>query len=150
MFGLIIAVILFNFVAFKTNKTLTAKQIAHVFAFTIALQISFDLYVDMKYQGYWYFTKEVDWASLPAHSILLPPVNMMFINWYPFDGSRWRRIRFIVCWTIALLLYEVIALLPEPWGYFHNGWWTLGHSAVLDPILLFILIVYYKNFIKEE
>ncbi|MGR3763082.1 CBO0543 family protein [Rossellomorea sp. NS-SX7] len=148
MLGLMIAVILFNFIAFKTNKILTAKQIAHIFAFTIAFQLSFDLYVDLKYHGYWYFTKAVDWAALPAHTILLPPVNMMFLNWYPFDQSRWRRILFIICWSAALLLYEVIALLPSPWGYFHNGWWSLGYSAVLDPILLIILLVYYKYFVK--
>jgi hypothetical protein len=148
MFGLMIAVILFNLVAFKTNKILTAKQIAHIFLFTISFQLSFDLYVDMKYHGYWYFSKEIDWASFPAHTILLPPVNMMFLNWYPFDRTRWRRILFVFFWTIALLLYEFIALLPEPWGYFHNGWWELWHSAVLDPILLFILLAYYKNFIK--
>ncbi|MEL3971741.1 hypothetical protein AAEO50_05545 [Rossellomorea oryzaecorticis] len=145
-----IAVILFNLVAFKTNKTLTAKQIAHIFVFTISLQLSFDLYVDMKYLGYWYFSKEIDWAALPAHSILLPPVNMMFLNWYPFDRTRWVRTLFVFFWTIALLLYEVIALLPAPWGYFHYGWWSLGHSAFLDPILLFILLLYYKHFIKED
>jgi hypothetical protein len=148
MVGLIIATILFNVVAFKTNRTLTAKQIAHIFVFTIASQMSFDVYVDVKYSGYWYFNKGVAWASLPAHTILIPPINMMFLNWYPFNRSLVRRIRYFLYWTIACLIYELLTLLPKPWGYFHYGWWNLWYSALLDPILLFILLVYYKKFIK--
>jgi hypothetical protein len=44
MTGLIIAIILFNFIAFKTNKRLTANQIVHIWTFTIALQGLGDIY----------------------------------------------------------------------------------------------------------
>ena len=147
MFGLIAAVILFNFIAFKTNKTLTRGQVAHIFMFTTTFQVTFDLYIDLKYEGYWYFTKNVDWLSLPAHSILLPPVNMMFLNWYPFKESLWRKAFYLLSWVILLLLYEWITLLPEPYGYFDYGWWDIWHSAVVDPILLLILLWYFKRYI---
>lgn len=54
MIGLIITIILVNFIAFKTNKRLTANQIVHLWLFTIAFQSNFDVYIDLKYHGYWY------------------------------------------------------------------------------------------------
>ncbi|WP_221564586.1 hypothetical protein [Alkalihalobacillus sp. TS-13] len=148
MIGLITAIIVFNIFAFKTNKRLSYIQIAHIWVFTIAFQMSVDLYIDIKYHGYWYFQKGVDWAALPAHTVLIPPVNMMFINWYPFGRSKWRQIRYFFYWELCLLTYELIALLPDPWGYFHYGWWNLGYSAIVNPILLYLLITYYKKFVE--
>ncbi|MGG1679924.1 hypothetical protein ACIFOT_30030, partial [Neobacillus sp. NRS-1170] len=150
MIGLTIAIIAFNFIAFKTNKRLTNNQIFHIWAFTIAFQQIFDLYIDMKYHGYWYFTKNVDWKALPAHTVLIPPVNMMFLNWFPFNSSIVKKIMYIFVFVISILIYESVTLLPEPWGYFHYGWWKLWHAAIIDPILLFILLGYYKLVCKAE
>jgi hypothetical protein len=148
MIGLIIAVILFNLIAFITNKRLTKNQIVHIWTFTTIFQGIADLYIDHKYQGYWYFTKDVDWASIPTLTMLIPPVNMMFLNWYPFKSSLIKQIRYFIYWEVCLLTYESITLLPEPWGYFHYGWWNLGYSAIINPILLVILLVYYKRFVN--
>lgn len=148
MLGLVVAIVLFNLMAFKMNKSLSAKQIAHIWVFTIAFQINFDIFIDVKYQGYWYFSRAVDWAALPAHTVLIPPVNIIFLNWYPYHYPLWKQIRYILCWDIALLLYELLTLVPAPWGYFHYGWWNLSYSAAINPILLTILLLYYKKFIK--
>jgi hypothetical protein len=43
-----------------------------------------------------------------------------------------------------------LTLLPEPWGYFYYGWWNLWHSAILNPVLLLILLGYYKAVCKLE
>lgn len=148
MIGLIVAIIIFNFIAFKTNKTLTPKQIAHIWVFTMAFQLVCDAYVDLKYNGYWYFTQNVDWGDLLTVTVLLPPVNMMFLNWYPSQSSLFKKVRYFVYWEIVLLGYELMTLLPQPWGFFHYGWWNLGYSAMLNPILLIILVMYYKKFIN--
>lgn len=144
MIGLIIAIILFNLIAFKTNKRLTANQIVHIWAFTIAFQVSFDCLIEFKYHAYWYFDKQVDWRGLLPHTVLIPPVNMMFLNWFPYKSKITKQVIFIGLFVIAILTYEAIALLPEPWGYFYYGWWRLWHAAFLDPILLLILLGYYK------
>ncbi|HHY74965.1 MAG TPA: hypothetical protein GX497_17390 [Bacillus bacterium] len=149
MYGMIIAIILFNIIAFKTNKKLTSKQIAHIWVFTIALQMCVDAFVDAKYHGYWYFTKEIDWAALPAHIALVPPVNMMFLNWFPFDRTYTKKFLYILFWEMSLLLYEFVTMLPEPWGYFHYGWWNIWISAAINPILLLSLVFYYKKFIMS-
>ncbi|WP_282155856.1 hypothetical protein [Cytobacillus gottheilii] len=150
MIGLIAAVITFNLIAFKTNKRLTPNQIVHIWAFTIAFQQAFDIIIEFKYHGYWYFDKDIDWKGFIPHTILIPPVNMMFLNWYPFRKKRSKQTFYILLWSIGILVYEAITLLPEPWGYFNYGWWTLWHAAVIDPILFMILLQYYKWITKLE
>jgi hypothetical protein len=144
MIGLILAIIVFNFIAFKKNKLLTANQIVQIWTFTIAFQLGFDVFVEFKYHGYWYFSKEVDWQGMLPHLLLVPPVNMIFLNWFPFKAIKVKQVLYIVLFVIFILLYEIITLLPEPWGYFHYGWWRLWYAAIIDPILLLILLGFYK------
>ncbi|NRD77064.1 hypothetical protein HPT25_06080 [Bacillus sp. BRMEA1] len=150
MAGLIIAIIILNFVAFRTNKRLSKNQIIHIWAFTTVFQDSFDLFVDYKYQGYWYFTKDVDWQAVPAHFAIVPPVNMMFLNWFPFNSALLKQILYFICWDIGTVTYEFITMLPEPWGYFHYGWWKWWYSAMINPMLLLILIGYYRWICQVE
>ncbi|ALC83388.1 MULTISPECIES: hypothetical protein [Bacillus] len=144
MFGLIVAALLFNFIVFYTNKRLTKIQIVNIWMFTIAFQYLCDIYIIFKYHRYWYFTKGVDWESLPAITVLIPPVNIMFLSWYPFGKPFYKRILYFVYWVAGTTLYEAVALLPEPWGYFHHGWWNLWYSVLINPILLGIVLIYYK------
>ena len=144
MVGLIISIIVFNTVAYKENKLLIGSQVAHIWLFTIALQTVFDTYVDLKYHGYWYFSKNVDWESLIALVFLVPPVNVLFINWFPYGKKLAKQILYFIVWEAGLLFYEWLTLSPAPWGYFHYGWWSLWHSLFMNPILLLILMGYYK------
>lgn len=144
MIGLLLAIIIFNIIAFRTNKRLAGNQIVHIWSFTIAFQVVFDIIVEHKYHGYWYFEQGVDWFGLLPHLVLVPPVNMIFLNWYPYKGTLIKKLFYLTVFVIAILLYEVITLLPEPWGYFHYGWWRLWHAAIINPILLLILLSYYK------
>jgi hypothetical protein len=144
MIGLALAIFIFNYIAFKTTKKLTKNQIIHIWFFTIALQQTFDLIVEFKYTGYHYFGEGVDWLGLLAHTMLIPPVNMIFLNWYPFRSGISKRLMYVIFWVLAILIYEKLTLLPEPWGYFNYDWWKLWHSAITDPILFFILIKFYR------
>ncbi|MGE6256732.1 hypothetical protein ACQKCU_02305 [Heyndrickxia sporothermodurans] len=151
MIGLFIAIILFNSIAFiLTKRRITRNQIFHIITFTIALQTSFDMYIEFKYHGYWYFSKGIDFLGLVAHLFIVPSVNVMFINWYPFQKTLRKKLFYFLIWEIITLTYELITLLPEPWGYFHYGWWSLGHSVIANPILFFILLMYFKWIVKLE
>ncbi|MBD0381209.1 hypothetical protein [Paenibacillus sedimenti] len=150
MIGLIIAIVVFNFIAFKTNKRLSANQIVHIWTFTTAFQDTFDLIVDYILHAYWYFTEDIDWLALPAHIALVPPVNMMFLNWFPFKSPLRKQLFYLICWDIGTVIYEIITLLPEPWGFFHYGWWRSWHSLVINPILMLILLGYYKWICRLE
>lgn len=150
MVGLLLAIIVFNVVAFATNKRLTKNQIVHIWTFTIVFQMFFDGYIDHKYQGYWYFNKEIGLLDFLPVTVLVPPVNMMFLNWFPFKSTLFKKVFYFLCWWVSIVIYEVIALLPEPWGYFNYGWWKLWYSILIDPILLLILLYYYKLIRKIE
>ncbi|MET3688939.1 hypothetical protein ABIC37_004484 [Priestia megaterium] len=78
MIGLIVAIVVFNILGYVFNKELEKGQVAHGWCFTTAFLVVVDLYIDVKYHAYWYFTKGVDWASLPAALLLIPPVNIIF------------------------------------------------------------------------
>jgi len=78
MIGLIIAIIAFNYLGFKTNKLLSDNQILHIWLFTISFQLLFDIMMEFKYQAYWYFDKEIDWLGILPHVFIIPPVNMFF------------------------------------------------------------------------
>ncbi len=150
MVGFFIAVFLFNFLAIKTVKRLTKNQIIHIWIFTTAFQTIFDTYIDLKYAGYWYFTRDIDLLSILNLTLLVQPVNLMFLNWYPIGTSLYKQIRYFIYWEICLLAYEAITTLPEPFGFFHYGWWHLWYSTIINPFLLFLLLCYYKWILRIE
>ncbi|WP_335378898.1 hypothetical protein [Bacillus sp. JJ1122] len=55
-----------------------------------------------------------------------------------------KRILFVALFVAVILLYELAALLPQPWGYFHYGSWKIGYSLIVDPIILYCLLGFYK------
>ena len=82
MLGLIIAVILFNSVAFITNKRLTKNQIVH----------TMDIYnniTDWLLICIWVLNimvigiliKALNGSDLPAFTLLGAPIIMLFLNW---------------------------------------------------------------------
>ncbi|MBB6444068.1 hypothetical protein [Bacillus benzoevorans] len=148
---LVISVIIFNTVAYKMkNQHLTKNQIVHIWAFTIIFITWADLIIDEKTGGYWYFDKGIEWHNFLVYTILVPPVNIIFLNWYPYHVSWLKKIRYYIFWITFITVYELIALLPEPWGFFHYGWWKMQYSIMLDPFLLLSLRAYYKWICKIE
>ena len=138
------AVILFNTVAFLTVKKLTKSKILHMAIFTILFHLIVDLFLSYKYQGYWYFNKEIEWLDIPAITLLSPAAILMFLDRYPFRKSFFKRILHIIFWSVLIVMYEAVSLLPEPWGYFRYGWWKLGYSALVYPILFSVALLYYN------
>ncbi len=150
MIGMLAAIIIFNAVTFFMKKRLTGNQILHIWMFTIVLQLVFDVYIDLKYHAYWYLSKGIDWMAIPQLFLLVPPVNIIFLNYYPFKKKFKTKAIYIAIWVCAIVLYELLTLIPEPWGYFHYGWWRIWYSILLDPFLFIILIKYYKFICRLE
>ncbi|TRZ38472.1 hypothetical protein CEQ21_24085 [Niallia circulans] len=150
MIGLLAAIIIFNTIAYFSIKRLTGNQILHIWLFTVVLQLIFDVYIDLKYHGYWYLSKDIDLLAIPQILLLVPPVNLIFLNYYPFKKKRKTKVIYIAIWVCAIVLYELVTLIPEPWGYFHYGWWRIWYSILLDPFLFIILIKYYRFICRLE
>lgn len=145
MIGLATGIVVFIFIALKTNKRLPMNHVLQIWTFSAALQTGFDVYMIMKYKGYWYFERDaIEFAAILPHLFLVPAVNIIFLNKYPFDNRLIKRVLCIAIWTVGIVIYELITLLPEPWGFLRYGWWNIWYSALLDPILFFILVKYYR------
>ncbi|HLU21793.1 MAG TPA: hypothetical protein VKZ77_04820, partial [Bacillaceae bacterium] len=87
MILLLTSILIFNILAYFNHDKLTLNQLVHIWCFTVAFQLTFDTIIIEKYEGYWYFTKDIEWKSIPAYLCLIPPVNIMFLNWFPFNTS---------------------------------------------------------------
>jgi hypothetical protein len=150
MFGLIVSVIIFNFLCYKLNRKLSPNQTLNIWFFTVALQNIFDEIIDIKYHGYWYFTKAVDWQAIPAVTLLIPPINIIYLNYYPYKKPWFIKGLYIFFWSCLILTYEWLTLLPAPFGYFHYGWWKVTYSCILDPILFTLVVSYYHLILHFE
>jgi hypothetical protein len=150
MIGLLLAVALFNTIAHLTTKRLTKNQIIHIWTFTVAIQVLVDGYLCKKYHAYWYFSGSLEWKTLLPLTVLIPPVNIIFLNSYPLGKSFVKQLLYILLWDLVITAYELIALLPQPWGYFNYGWWRISYSFLVYPFLLWIVAVYYKWIRKIE
>lgn len=150
MVGLIVSIFIFNLIAFKTNKRLTPSQIVQIWTFTTGFQLLFDMIVEFKYESYWYFEQGVEWMGLLPRTFLIPPVNIIFLNWYPYSKGILEKLAFLCLFVAGILLYELATLLPEPWGYFNYGSWKIWYSAIVDPFLLLVLLRFYKWIILLE
>jgi len=150
MILLIASIIAFNMIAFKINKKMTPSQVLQIWTFTIAFQMLFDLVVEFKHHHYWYFSPGVEWAGLLPRLFLIPPVNIIFLNGYPFSKGIIKKMVYMLFFVAAIILYEIAALLPEPWGYFNYGTWKIWYSIMVDPFLLLSLVLFYKFMILLE
>ncbi|MFB3167385.1 hypothetical protein P5G62_009710 [Neobacillus sp. 179-C4.2 HS] len=147
---LYISIIVFNLIAIKINKIPTMNRIVHIWLFTIAFQFLFDIIVEFKYHAYWYFEKGIDFKGMPAHFILIPPVNIILLSFFPFKSTFFKQAMYIICWTLGIIIYEAVTSIPAPWGFFHYGWWKLWYDIIIVPILILILLGYYKWISKLE
>ena len=144
MVGLIIAIIVLNVIAYRKVKRIAKSKIIHICVFTILFHVSVDLFLSVKYGAYWYFDKEIQWTDIPAVALLSPPAALLFLNGYPSQTSRLKRVLYILLWSLIITAFEALTLLPEPWGFFHHDWWKLKYSALVYPVLCCIVLLYYK------
>lgn len=59
MIGLLIAVVLFNLIAFLRNNRLTKNQSVPIGMFTVAFQVIVDSYLSKKFHAYWHFSEHL-------------------------------------------------------------------------------------------
>lgn len=90
MIGFVLAIITFNLIAFTINKKLTKNQFVHIWMFTIVLQMAFDIFLGHYHEAYWYFEWEINWGYFFAILLLIAPVNIIFLNFYPYQSSLFK------------------------------------------------------------
>lgn len=142
MVYLLVSVVLFNLVAYVVPKRITKIEMYTTSLFGVLFAVIADTYLDVKYQLYWYFSKEVDWATLIVLFGTYPAVNIIFLNFLPLKSHLFKKFLYIALWSVFLTIYE--------WGavnigeFLHYRKWSIAYSALAYPIILIIL---YRNFI---
>jgi hypothetical protein len=96
--------------------------------------------LDLKLNLFGYIAPGDQWSGfLPI--FLYPPVNTIFLNYYPYDKAKFHKLMYILGWTVFCLVYEVAALRS---GFFYYLRWKLWYSALCYPVLLLMVLGNYK------
>jgi hypothetical protein len=139
---LIISIVVFYLIAILIPKRISKIEIYSTTLFALLFAALTDMFLDVKYLLYWFFTKEVDWLWLIVLFGTYPAVNLIYLNFFPLESTALKKIGYIVMWSLFLILYE--------WGsvnigeILHYGKWNIGYSALVYPLVFIIL---YGNFI---
>ncbi|WP_424923011.1 CBO0543 family protein [Alicyclobacillus sacchari] len=121
-------------------KHISGLQIWSVSLFSLVTECLSDMILDLKLNLFGYFSPGYQWSGfLPI--FLYPPINAVFLNYYPYKARKWYRLLYIVGWIAFCLGYE-IAALKSKFFYYHH--WKLWYSAMCYPVLLLMVLCNFK------
>lgn len=138
-------------IVWQMPKRLKTHEYVFVILFGFCFQQTVDVYIDLKYDLYGYFDVGVDWGYIPVIFLLFPALGCIFMNWFPYGQSIYRKATYIFYWTVISTMYESGAVQSS---YFYYHGWKLWWSFFLYPILFSIkgiaLYLYRRIYEKEE
>lgn len=128
-------------IAYFIPKRLTKGEMYNTALFTALLATICDVFLDLKYDLYGYFTKGVNWGSLPILIIFYPAVGIIFLNYYPYNHSLLYKVFYILAFSLATVLLEYIALQTDL--FYHNEW-RLIYSVFCYPFVYLSILASLK------
>ncbi|MGG0548642.1 CBO0543 family protein [Priestia megaterium] len=122
------------------------KRISWIEMYTTSLFVMFlgsvaDIYLDVKYDLYGFFTKGVDFEYLLIFIFVYPAANSVFLNFYPQSKSLAKKSLYITVWVILTTLFEYISAQTEV--FYYNEWKTL-YSFFCYPFLYIAMVLNLK------
>ncbi len=141
MFLLFISVIIFGLVIYLMPKRISYFEMYTTSLFSTVLQLITDIYLEFKYNFYWYFSPGVDYITLWVVFWIYPSVNILFLNFYPTNKKFSTSVYYILGWTLFALVYEWVAV---NYGFFQYNGWKLWYSAIIYPFLYLLLYINWK------
>lgn len=122
------------------------KRISWIEMYTTSLFVMFlgsvaDIYLDVKYDLYGFFTKGVDFEYLLIFIFVYPAANSVFLNFYPQSKSLAKKALYITVWVILTTLFEYISAQTEV--FYYNEWKTL-YSFFCYPFLYIAMVLNLK------
>lgn len=122
------------------------KRISWIEMYTTSLFVMFlgsvaDIYLDVKYDLYGFFTKGVDFEYLLIFIFVYPATNSVFLNFYPQSKSLAKKALYITVWVILTTLFEYISAQTEV--FYYNEWKTL-YSLFCYPFLYIAMVLNLK------
>lgn len=106
---LIASLITFYTIALLIPKRISWLQIWSTTLFSLVVENMSNMALDLKLNLFGYIAPGDQWSGfLPI--FLYPPVNAIYLNYYPFGWTKFRKLIYIAYWTAFCLVYEVAAL----------------------------------------
>ena len=107
-------------------KRISWLDIWSIVLLSLVVETFSDMILDLKLNLFGYIAPGDQWSGyLPI--FLYPPVNAIFVNYYPFQKSKFHKAIYFLGWTAFCLVYEVAALKS---GFFYYVKWKLWYSAL--------------------
>ncbi|WP_456273671.1 CBO0543 family protein [Bacillus sp. AK031] len=138
MLFLLSSILILNTAVVLKAKKLSKIEMYATSLFALVLQLLTDIFLEFKYELYWYFGKGVDAQTLFIVFGLYPQVNILFLNFFPLNRALSIKIIYISAWSAFALLFEWVLVIT---GSFHHEQWKLWYSAPIYPLLYIILLV---------
>lgn len=131
-----VTVILVFLVALKMPRKRTRHELLATIQFALLINFVTDLYLDLKYNLYWYFDKEQ--IELLYLVVVLGEIAVLVIifNYFPLKSNTSKKFIYILCWTCVLVLLELYAVYIS---ILHYGEWNIIYSALAYFISMYIL-----------
>ena len=141
IFLLFISIIIFGLVIYFMPKRISYFEMYTTSLFSTVLQLITDIYLEFKYNFYWYFSPGVDYITLWVVFWIYPSVSIIFLNFYPTSKKFSSSVFYILGWTLFAVVYEWIAVNTS---LFHYNGWKLWYSAIIYPFLYLLLYLNWK------
>jgi hypothetical protein len=139
-----VSIIVFNTTAYIMKKKLTVKQMYSTILFALFLAVTVDMYASFRFDAWGFFNPErAELARLLIVLGIYPAVTLLIINWYPYKELWWKKLNYLLLWSIFSVAYEWFML---ELGVLWYGHWRLIYSLLLYPFLYYLLIVHVKLF----
>ncbi|WP_053597964.1 hypothetical protein [Bacillus sp. FJAT-18017] len=137
MWLLVISAILFPLLVFFMPKRIPLMDLYATTGMATYFQLLTDVYLHIKLDWYGYFSdnQKAEWPTTLLTPLYLS-INPLFLNFYPYDRSKFIKILYMGVWTVFSVLYEWIATKT---GMFYHEEWKLYHSALTYPFLFILL-----------
>ncbi|MFC4560117.1 CBO0543 family protein [Virgibacillus kekensis] len=97
-----------------------------------------DMVLDLHYHLYGYFEKGFQWLGLLGIILYFPSISFLFLNFFPSDKKKSRKILYVLLWSLFAIIFEWFALKA---GYFYYNGWKLWYSCALYPFIFLSLIL---------
>lgn len=96
----LVTIVLFIAILLFITKQLTKREMFATSFFSIALQQTVDIYLALKYNLYGYFGGGVHYITLVAILGIYPPINLIYLNLFPFCRGILIKAIYVVIWHL--------------------------------------------------
>ncbi|WP_188385120.1 CBO0543 family protein [Ornithinibacillus halotolerans] len=141
----IISAFIFLTIAFVIKKRIYVVELYTTSLFAMVFQLLVDNILEFKYDFYGYFEKGVDYETFIVILLIYPPLNIIFLNYFPLNKKLLTKCLYILGWCVFSVLYEYLSVKI---GFFYYEKWSIWYSAIIYPFVYGLLLVNFFSIRK--